>query len=239
MEKLNNTKLLIGLFYLLLLFIFLFVLFSKFNIQEITTYKFIQDNTENLNLIKESNKILLTVSFIIFVTIWVFMLGFASPIALLGGFIFGQWIGTFLAAISLSTGATLLYIFGNYFLKDFIKKKFLSKFKNLESKLRNNEFIFFLIYRLVGGIPFQIANLIPVIFSVKLKNYFLGSFLGILPQIFIFSSLGSGIEKIIKNNESVPSISQLLYAPEIYLPISGFIFLLITTIIVKKLFFNS
>ena len=37
----------LSLFLRLILFIFLFVLFSKFNIQEITTYKFIQDNTEN------------------------------------------------------------------------------------------------------------------------------------------------------------------------------------------------
>ena len=56
---------------------------------------------------------------------------------------------------------------------------------------------FFLIYRFVGGIPFTIANLLPVLFNVKLKNYFFGSFLGIMPQGFIVTSLGSGISEII------------------------------------------
>ena len=118
-------------------------------------------------------------------------------------------------------------------------EKFLDKFKNLETKFKNNEFIFFLIYRFVGGIPFPIANLLPALFNVKLKNYFFGSFLGIMPQAFIVASLGSGIEKIIKNNDSPPSIMELLLSSEIYLPIIGFIFLIFLTIILKKIYYKS
>ena len=73
-----------------------------------------------------------------------FFAGFGSPVALMGGFIFGKWIGTLVVVLGLSIGATFLYIFGNYFLKDFIKEKFLFKFKNLESKFKKNEFNYFL-----------------------------------------------------------------------------------------------
>ena len=239
MEKTKNIKFLLGLFYLILLFIFLYFFFSKFSLEEITTYKFIQTNREYLINIKESNTILLSFAFVIIAVIWVFLLGFGSPIILISGFIFGKWIGTLLATSSLSAGATLLYIFVNYFFKDLIKEKFLDKFKNLETKFKNNEFIFFLIYRFVGGIPFPIANLLPALFNVKLKNYFFGSFLGIMPQTFIVASLGSGIEKIIKNNDSPPSIMELLLSPEIYLPILGFIFLIFTTLILKKIYYKS
>ena len=55
-----------------------------------------------------------------------------------------------------------------------------------------------LIYRFVGGIPFFIQNILPCLFDVKIKNYFFATFFGMLPQIFIGVSLGSGIEKIIK-----------------------------------------
>ena len=193
MEKTKNIKFLLGLFYLILLFIFLYLFFSKFSLEEITTYKFIQTNREYLINIKESNTILLSFAFVIIAVIWVFLLGFGSPIILISGFIFGKWIGALLATSSLSVGATLLYIFVNYFFKDLIKEKFLDKFKNLETKFKNNEFIFFLIYRFVGGIPFQIANLLPILFNVKRKNYFFGSFLGIMPLGFIIASLGSVI----------------------------------------------
>ena len=239
MQKTKNIKIIIGLFYLILLFIFLYLFFSKFTLEEITTYKFIQANREYLANIKQTNTILLLFAFLIFTIIWVLMLGFASPILLAAGFIFGKWLGVLLAVGSLSIGATILYIFAGYFFKDLIKEKFLNKFKNLETKFKKNEFIFFLIYRFVGGIPFQIANLLPILFNVKRKNYFFGSFLGIMPQGFIITSLGSGISEIIKNNDTVPSLLDLLSSNEIYLPILGFIFLVFLTIILKKFFYKN
>ena len=239
MQKTKNIKIIIGLFYLILLFIFLYLFFSKFTLEEITTYKFIQANREYLANIKQTNTILLLFAFLIFTIIWVLILGFASPILLAAGFIFGKWLGVLLAVGSLSIGATILYIFAGYFFKDLIKEKFLNKFKNLETKFKKNEFIFFLIYRFVGGIPFQIANLLPILFNVKRKNYFFGSFLGIMPQGFIITSLGSGISEIIKNNDTVPSLLDLLLSNEIYLPILGFIFLVFLTIILKKFFYKN
>ena len=239
MQKIKNIKIFIGTIYLILLFIFLYLFFSKFTLEEITTYKFIQSNTEYLTNIKETNTILLSFGFMIITILWVFLLGFGSPILLISGFIFGKWLGLLLAVGSMSIGATFLYIFGNYFFKDLIKEKLLNKFKNLESKFRQNEFTFFLIYRFIGGIPFQIQNLLPVLFNVKIKNYFFGSFLGMIPQGFIIASLGSGISKIIKNNDSIPTIKELLLSSEIYLPIAGFIFLIFLTIMLKKFFYKN
>ena len=238
MQKPKNIKIIIGLFYLILLFIFLYFFFSKFTLEEITTYKFIQTNREYLINLKESNTILASFIFITITIIWIFLLGFGSPVVLSAGFIFGKWLGLLLAISSLSIGATLLYIFGNYFFKDIIKEKFWNKFKNLEAKFKKNEFIFFLIYRFVGGIPFQIANLLPILFKVRIENYFFGTFIGIIPQVFIITSLGGGIEKIIKNNDSVPSVFELLTSSEIYLPILGFIFLIILTFIIKKIIYK-
>ncbi len=239
MNKPKNIKIMVGLFYILLLFIFLYFLFSKFSLEEITNYKFIQTNTDLLINLKDSNIFLVSFIFIIFTTIWVLMLGFGSPIILVAGFIFGKWFGAFLSIASLSIGATFLYIFSNYFLKNLVKDKFLTKFKNLEIKFKNNEFIFFLIYRFVGGIPFQIANILPVLFNVRLKNYFFGTFLGMLPQGFIIASLGNGIEQIIKNNESMPNFIDLLLSREIYIPIVSFVFLVVISIFIRRFFYKN
>ena len=239
MQKTKKIKIIIGIIYLILLFIFLYFFFSKFSLEEITTYKFIQTNREYFANIKQTNTILISFAFMIFTIIWVLILGFASPILLAAGFIFGKWLGVLLAVSSLSIGATILYIFAGYFFKDLIIEKFLSKFKNLETKFKKNEFIFFLVYRIVGGIPFPIANLLPILFNVKKKNYFFGSFLGMMPQGFIITSLGSGISEIIKINDSMPSMIELLSSSEIYLPVTGFIFLVFLTIFLKKIFFKN
>jgi len=239
MEKSKKVKILIGLFYSISLFLFLFLLFSKFSLDEITSYKFIQSNRDYFYDLKNSNLLIISLIFFAFTVFFIFMLGFGSPVALLAGFIFGKWLGTLIVVLGLSIGAFSLYIFTNFFLKDFIKEKFLHKFKSFENKFKKNEFLFFLFFRFVGGIPFPIANILPVLFNVSIKNYFIGTFLGITPSIFIMVSLGSGVEKIIKKNETAPSIIELLLSSEIYIPIIFFIFLILTTLIVKKFFFKD
>ena len=43
---------------------------------------------------------------------------------------------------------------------------------------------------------------------------------------FVVVSLGSGIEQIIENNNSIPSMLELLSSAEIYLPVLGFVLLI-------------
>ena len=197
MEKSKKIKLFIGLFYVLLVSLFLYFIFTKFSFEEITSYDFIKNNRDYFLELKDTNLFLLTLFFIFFIIIWVFAAGFGSPIAIFGGFIFGKWTGTLLVALGLSIGATMLYIFANYFLKDFIRDKFLNKYQNLENKFKKSEFIYLLFFRFIGGIPFVVANVLPCIFNVKVLNYFLATLIGLLPSIFIVCSVGSGLEIII------------------------------------------
>ena len=57
MEKAKKTKLFIGLSYLILITIFLFLFFSKFSLQEITSYDFIKENRTYFLELKNSNLI--------------------------------------------------------------------------------------------------------------------------------------------------------------------------------------
>ena len=239
MEKSKKLKIFVGLFYLILLASFLIIFLSKYSFEEVANYKFIQQNREYFFQLKEANLILVFLVFFILTIIWIFFAGFGSPVALLGGFFFGKFLGTFVVALGFTFGATFLYIFGNYFLKDFIKEKFLFKFQNLESKFKKHEFNYFLLYRFIGGIPFVIANLIPVLFNISIKNYFVGTFFGIIPQLFLIVSLGSGLDKIFQQNETVPSVTDLIFSPEIYIPILGFIFIVLITIIIRKFFYKK
>ena len=236
MKTSNKYKFLLGFGYILILSVFLYFIFSNFSFQDIGNYNFIKDNREFFVKLKEKNLLILATIFIFFTIIWVLLLGFGSPICIVGGFIFGTWLGTILVVISFTIGATLLYVFCNLFFKDLVKKNFLNKFKYLEDKFKKNEFIFFLIYRFVGGIPFAIQNLLPVIFNVKLRNYFYGTLIGLLPQVFVVVSLGSGFDKLIGENETVPEIKDILFSPNIYIPIISIIFILIIAFFMRKKF---
>ena len=240
MEKSKKIKVLIGLSYLILISIFLFLFFSKFSLQELTSYEFIKQNRSYFIELKSSNLFLVLIAFLSFTILWVFpFLGFGSPIALLGGFIFGKWIGTIIVVLGLSIGATFLYIFGNYFLKDLIREKFLNKFQNLENKFKKSEFNYLLIYRFLGGIPWQISCLLPTLFNVRTLNFFFATLIGIIPQIFLAVSIGSGLEMIIEQNSEVPKIIDIIFTPNIYIPIIAFFTLVILTIFLRKIFYRN
>ena len=174
--------------------------------------------------------------FILFSTLWVFAAGFGSPLGLFAGFIFGKWFGLIFAIIGMTIGATLLYIFANYFLKEIIREKFLNRYQKLEEKFRKSEFLYFLIYRFVGGIPFQIQNILPCIFDVKILNFFWSTFLGMMPSLFLIISIGSGLEEIIDQNLDAPSIFDLVSSPSIYIPMIAFFVLLVITIFLEEYF---
>ena len=239
MKKEKKIKLFLGSTYALIILSFLWVFFDNFSLSEISSYEFIKNNNEYFNQLKNNNFFLISLAFFIFTIIWVLLLGFGSPILLLSGFIFGKWFGSIYAILSLSIGATLLYMFANYFLKDLVEEKFSRKFSNLNAKFKRNEFIFFLIYRFVGGIPFFISNILPTIFNVKIKNFFFGSVIGMFPQVFVVVSLGAGLNEIIQKNVKVPSLIEILFSTEIYIPIIAFIILLIVGIIIKNTFYRN
>ena len=102
MEKTKKIKIIIGLFYAIFLGLFLFFFFSNFTIQEITSYEFIKDNRNFFLELRQKNLFLLAISFIIFTIIWVLAAGFGAPIAIISGFIFGKWFGTFFVLIGMS-----------------------------------------------------------------------------------------------------------------------------------------
>jgi uncharacterized membrane protein YdjX (TVP38/TMEM64 family) len=239
MAKSKKIKLFIGLIYISAVSLFLYFIFTKFSFQEITSYEFIKNNRDYFYDLRQTNLFLLGVSFILFSILWVFAAGFGSPLALFAGFIFGKWFGLLFTVIGLSIGATLLYVFANYFLKEMIRDRFLNRFQKLEEKFQKSEFLYLLVYRFVGGIPFQIQNVLPCIFNVKVYNYFWSTFLGMIPSLFIMNSIGSGLEEIIDQNLNAPSVIDLITSPSIYIPLIAFFGLLIITIFFRKVFYKN
>jgi uncharacterized membrane protein YdjX (TVP38/TMEM64 family) len=237
MNKEKKIKLFLGSTYLLIVFVFLWIFFSHFSLQDFSSYELIKANRDALDKLKNSNIFYSSILFLLGTILWVLLLGFGSPVFLIGGFIFGKWLGTLLIVFGLSIGATLLYMFANFFFKDLVEQKFSYRFINLTDKFKQNEFLFFLIYRFIGGIPFFISNILPTLFNVKVRNFFLGSFIGMAPQLFVGASLGAGLNKILEENAEVPSLLQLILTPDIYLPIIGIIILILIGFILRKKFY--
>jgi len=235
-----NIKLIIGITYLSIILIGLFFLLSVIDIRDLASYEFIKQHKDIIIKYKNDNFIFLATAFFLFTIVWVLLLGFATPILLFAGFVFGKWWGIILVLVSTTIGASLLYALVNFFLKELIKKKLAPKFSKLKEFFIKNDVVYYTIYRFVGGggLPYAVQNVLPVLFNMSIKKYVIATFLGSIPAMFVTVSLGSGIESVIERNNQL-SILDVLQSQEIYLPIIGFFIIIIVAFLIKKIFFKE
>ena len=236
----KNLKITIGAIYLTVLFVGLFFLFSIIDFEDFTSYEYVRSNKDIISQYKNNNFILLTLSFFIFSIIWVLLLGFAGPILIFAGFVFGKWWGILIVLVASTIGATLLYLLANLFFKELIKEKLGKKFLKFRDLFKKNELFYFTIFRFIGGggMPYGIQNVLPVLFDISIKNYFLGTLLGSGPPMFVSVALGAGIENFIEKNAEL-SFLAIATSQDIYLPVLGFIIIIIIAFFLKKFFFKK
>ena len=79
----------------------------------------------------------------------------------------------------------------------------------------------------------------PTIFNVRAVNFFFATLIGIIPQIFLAVSIGSGIEKLIDKNLEAPGFLELILSSEIYIPLIGFFILVVLSIVGRKIFYKN
>ncbi len=235
-----NIKLVLGITYLTILLVGLFFLFSAVDIKDLMSYEFIRSNKDIILKYKSENFLFLSVVFFIFSIVWVLFLGFASPLLIFGGFVFGKWWGILITLTATTMGATLLYLLVGFFFRDFIVQKLAPKFSKLKELFNKNDLFYFTSYRFIGGggTPYAIQNILPVLFDMSIKNYIIATFIGSAPSMFVTVALGDGIGSIIDKNETL-SIFKVINSPEIYLPLVGFFVVLIIALFVKRLYFKD
>ena len=151
-------------------------------------------NRDQILEFRDSN---LIVSVMIFMLMYISVVTFSIPgatiLSVTGGFIFGLEVGLILNILSATIGATFLFLavrlgFGNL-LTTFEKGS--AKFSDLIEQLKINEINILLLLRLIPVVPFFVANILPAIAGVSLKNFFWTTFLGIIPGGFVFTLIGA------------------------------------------------
>ena len=237
---LPNVKWVIGSIYVLLLIAGITFFLTNYNISDFFSYEFIRQNKNMILEYKRENFLILTSLFFIFSIVWVLLLGFAMPLLIFSGFVFGKWWGILIVLTSTTIGAVLLYFLAGLFFRDIIKEKFAPKFSKLKKFFNKNELIYFMFFRFIGGggTPYAVQNTLPILFNMSMKNYIIATFLGSMPSMFVTVSIGSGIENIIDQNAKL-SFDKVIFSPEIYIPIVCFFILLLIGLVIKKLYFKE
>ena len=236
----KSQKLFLGISYIIILFVFLYVIFSYVEFSRLNDFLYYKELQIFLEQMVGKNLYFNLLIFFLFSLAWVSLLGFGSPLLLISGILFGKWIGTFISVLSISIGSLVLYSLASFFFKDLVYNILEKRFLKYIHLFRKNEFNYFLAFRLAGGlgIPFGLQNILPVLFNIKKLNYFFASFLGFIPMFFIWNTIGSGLNQYIKISDNFSFIN-LLFNKEIYLPIILFLIVMFISFIIKKKIFKN
>ena len=236
----KSLKLFLGISYLIILFVFLYFIFSYIEITRLDDFVYYKELQENLEKMVSRNIYLDLLIFFLFSIVWISLLGFGTPLLIVSGIIFGKWLGTLISVVSISLGALILYSIASFFFKELIINLFEKRFMKYIDLFNKNEFNYFFAFRLAGGlgIPFGLQNILPVIFKIKKRNYFFASFFGFIPIFFIWNTIGSGLNDYVKEADNFSMIN-LILSEEIYLPIILFIIMFLISGIIKRKIFDD
>ena len=129
----KKLKIFLGVSYLIILFVFLYFIFTAIQINRLGEFSYYKELQSDLDTFISANILINIFYFFIFAVIWVALLGFGSPILIISGILFGQIIGTIVSVFSISIGALILYSIGNFFFRGYCQSYFGKKVWKIHS----------------------------------------------------------------------------------------------------------
>ncbi len=156
----------------------------------------------------------------------------AGILSILGGLLFGVWVGTAAVVIAATIGATLIFTIAKSAVGDFLQRRAKGFVKKVEEGFKENAFSYLLLLRLIPAVPFFVLNILPSIFNMPLRTYVLATFIGIIPGSIAYVSAGNGAGAIIRAGGEV-NLSGLLLQPAVLFPIIALAVLAMIPVIYK------
>jgi uncharacterized membrane protein YdjX (TVP38/TMEM64 family) len=115
-------------------------------------------------------------------------------VSFLGGYAFGLGLGTALALLATEIGCMMVFIYGRIVARPLVSAQLRARVRRIEDFLAANPFSMTLLIRLLPVGNNFATCLAAGVSRVPARPFLLGSLVGYLPQTFVFTLAGSGIE---------------------------------------------
>jgi uncharacterized membrane protein YdjX (TVP38/TMEM64 family) len=153
-------------------------------------------------------------------------------LSVLGGFLFGTFLGSICDLTGATLGGTTLFLVARTSFGDLLRRRAGPFLRKVEAGFRENAASYLLVLRLVPLFPFWLVNLVPAFFGVSLRVFVLCTFFGMIPAAVIYAGIGSGLGQMLDRGEA-PNLGSI-FEPRILLPLLGLAFLAITPALYKR-----
>lgn len=114
------------------------------------------------------------------------------------GFLFGVLLGTVVVSIGSTLGATAAFLVGRTFAREWVASKVKAnpRFGAIDRAVGRQGFKIVFLTRLSPVFPFNLLNYAYGITDVRLRDYFLASWIGMLPGTVMYVYLGSAAQNL-------------------------------------------
>lgn len=118
-----------------------------------------------------------------------------SPLTIAAGVLFGPFVGTFLVVIGATTGATGAFLWGRHLGRAAVARLTGERFAKVDHWLEDRGLLAVLYLRLVPLVPFNLLNPTAGVTGVRLRDFVLGTAVGIVPGTFAYAALGGSFDE--------------------------------------------
>ena len=122
-----------------------------------------------------------------------------TVLILMTGVIFGPVLGTAYSLVGCFAGAIITYAIGLLLGQGLVQRIAGKKWQRLEKKIRQSGIVAVAALRLLPVAPFTVVNVVSGAFKVPLRDYALGSLLGLAPGIVVTNLFAHQLESAVRN----------------------------------------
>jgi uncharacterized membrane protein YdjX (TVP38/TMEM64 family) len=126
-----------------------------------------------------------------------------------GGLLFGWFVGALAAVTGATAGATLFFLLARTSLASPtslagpLSRNAEARICKLRAGFQRDALSYILFLRLTPAFPFGVVNLTAAFLNMRLRDFVLGTFLGVIPATVIFSSAGAGVVHILNDKHQI------------------------------------
>lgn len=112
-------------------------------------------------------------------------------LALAGGLIFGFTIGSVYIIVGALCGGSLSFFLARWYGKKMHEKLSNEKLIHFHRSVQSHGFLMILLLRLVPLVPFNIISYSAGFSTIRYRDFFFATFLGMMPGVFVYANIGA------------------------------------------------
>ncbi len=218
----------------LLILVICIVAFFALGLDDYVTFHTLKYHRQSLLELVTSYAVIAPIIYMLtYTTLTAMSIPGGAAMTITGGFLFGSILGTCYVVVAATAGATLLFLIAKSALSEPLRKRAGPWLQKMSTGFQENAMSYLLFLRLIPLFPFFVVNLVPAFLGVKARTYVIGTFFGIMPGTFVYSSVGAGVGSVFDAGEEFEPSHVL--TPQVIIALVGLAILAILPVVYKKL----